>query len=110
MSENMKTKQQLDFSIVKTLCEQMFNLAEKFEFAELEQNISEYSRLLKQQCLAIDQSTLTNDDLHKLEQLLLRHRELVDFLKEKKETISSELKLIRLGKQMQMAYPEQLNK
>ena len=102
----MNIEQQLDFSVVNRLGEQIFYLVDKLEVTELEQKIPEYSRLIEEQCLAIDKNTLTNKDFHNFEELLSRHKELMEFLKVKKKAIIDELKLIRLGKKMQVAYPK----
>ena len=97
--------QQFDLSVITQLSEELFVLANELEVAELEKKIPEYQNEIEQQFNALDKEKLTDTDMDNLQALLLRHRELVELLNDKKNKISKELRKLHLGKAMQQAYP-----
>ena len=104
----LNTAPQLDLDVIDKLSEQILVLAEKLEFIKLEKMVPEYSRLIEQQFQALDKSKLTELDMINLKKLLVRHKELVQFLSDKKKKITDDLKQLHLGQEMQQAYPKNI--
>ncbi len=101
----MNTLQAANLMDIRILGEQIYSLAQNMEFFELKKKLPEYTQLLEKQFSSIKRSDLTENDILELEQLFFQHEKLVYFLTNKKKQIKSELKSIRVGKEMQEAYP-----
>ena len=94
-----------DLSAINALSQEILDLSNKLQLADLEKKIPEYTRAVRQQYSALDNIELSNTDIQDLENLIVQHKCLVESLIQKKKMISDELKQIRLGKRMKQAYP-----
>ena len=85
---------------------ELYELAEDMELEELEEKIPEYLNAIQQCFEQIDKSKLTFNDVEYLKVIISLHDKITNLIRMKKEVVSSELKQLRTGKQMQNTYPQ----
>ncbi len=94
-----------DYNSIINLSEQLCNTAPDFDVIELEEKTQEYLKAIEQYFVKLDKHKLTENNFEDIKEIISVHKTITSLLKRKKEEISTKLKQLHTGKEMQNTYP-----
>ena len=100
-----------DYDLIISLSEQLCNMAPDPDVTELEEKTRAYLKALEQYFvkLDIDKQKKSEQHIEHIKEIISVHKTVTGLLKRKKEDISTDLKRLHAGKEMQNTYPQMMS-
>jgi hypothetical protein len=102
----MQPGTQDSFKSIISSSEHIYNLAKSLDTVGLEKELPEYTKIIEQYFLGLDKEALTRTDFESLKRVMSTHEKIVNLINAEKEKITTNLKQLHAGKEMQNTYPK----